>query len=803
MNGRSRRPFWIAIALASLAVAAAALIFWIKPFAVGLPGPGSEKYEAMVSAFFTGVSALDSDASTIARDAFTKATTIVPEEPAAWANLALAEIRLGHFDTAVPLLSKAQSLAPDNGDIERIFAILENRRGRFPESIEHLKRAVAIDPADIRSRYALVQELERQEGGDADALAILGEIVKAHPRNLAALIDQARLAAKLENKEVLSAAIRQLGEQSSSWPEKARDQYKLLAQAAAGTNPRLIPTRVLVLRNVLLSFPAFRQSIEVLMLPVGSVGEPIATFLRLQPPPAVAAPPDLEIGYKPEKLSPVKAGAIAIVPGVDAVPPAVLAIDGRQVRRSDGTVVCPFPGGTKSAPPTLSGVLASDWTSDGIMDLVLGGAGGLAFLRGEPAGGFTDVTTDTKLDPEILDADVFGVWAADIEMDGDLDIIVAPRKGPARILINRGDGSFHVHAGNVLGEGPALRGFAWADFDHDGDPDAATIDDRGVLRIVRNERSGRFEPWKSAPRFESISALTVADADSDGAPDILLLGAAAIVRLSSRDDGGKWAAAEIARRETPSTVVPPGSALLVATDLDNNGAIDFIASDVAKTELWLGTDGAAGWVSIPARPFRAFAAADLNRDGQIDLAGLTDSGELAIQTGEGTKDYGWLSVLPRAAKTQGDGRINSFGVGGEVQVRAGLLFQAQVIAGPSLHFGLGNHVTADVARVIWPNGTMQAEFNPKAETSLAAQQRLKGSCPFLYAFNGETVEFVTDFLWRSPLGLRINAQETAGVSQTEDRVKIRRDQLAASDGHTTCGSRLNCGKRITGIISRS
>ena len=42
--------------------------------------------------------------------------------------------------------------------------------------------------------------------------------------------------------------------------------------------------------------------------------------------------------------------------------------------------------------------------------------------------------------------------------------------------------------------------------------------------------------------------------------------------------------------------------------------------------------------------------------------------------------------------------------------------------------------------------------------------------------------FVTDFLWRSPLGLRINAQDTAGVSQTEDWVRIAGDQLRPRDG---------------------
>ncbi len=42
--------------------------------------------------------------------------------------------------------------------------------------------------------------------------------------------------------------------------------------------------------------------------------------------------------------------------------------------------------------------------------------------------------------------------------------------------------------------------------------------------------------------------------------------------------------------------------------------------------------------------------------------------------------------------------------------------------------------------------------------------------------------FVTDLIWRSPLGLRINAQDTADVLTTEDWVKVRGDQLVARDG---------------------
>ena len=64
-----------------------------------------------------------------------------------------------------------------------------------------------------------------------------------------------------------------------------------------------------------------------------------------------------------------------------------------------------------------------------------------------------------------------------------------------------------------------------------------------------------------------------------------------------------------------------------------------------------------------------------------------------------------------------------------------------------------------------------------------AEERLTSSCPWLFADDGHGMQFVTDILWKSPLGLRINAQDTAGVSQTRDWVRVRGDQLVPRDGY--------------------
>ena len=144
--------------------------------------------------------------------------------------------------------------------------------------------------------------------------------------------------------------------------------------------------------------------------------------------------------------------------------------------------------------------------------------------------------------------------------------------------------------------------------------------------------------------------------------------------------------------------------------------------------------------------------------------------------------YGWQQIRPRANTAAGDQRINAFGVGGEIEVRAGLLVQKQVLTGAPAHFGLGVQTQADVTRISWPNGVTQADFEFAANQVIAADQRLKGSCPWLFAHDGSRMNFVTDFIWRSPLGLRINAQDTADIAFTEDRVLVRGDQLAAVDG---------------------
>jgi tetratricopeptide (TPR) repeat protein len=790
MSGRSRRYLGLALAGTALAVVAVS-IAWYRSrrgpapgdARSALPRPGSATYEEMVSAFSAGVAALDVDAGERANTMLTRAIELVSEEPAAWADRGLYAIRLNDYDAAARDLGEAARLAPESGAIERLWGLLEGRRGRFAEAVGHLRRAIELDPSDLKARYALVQEIERQGGTDADAeiLGLLGEILERQPDNLVALLDRARLAAKRGDAAAFRDAIARLSKLAPSWSQNAQAMLREI-ETAEGINPRTA-TRVAFLRNLLVRVPAFARSLDALEPPRGTVGEPIRRFLALEQPPPTPAPADEAVTFAIEPLEradETRGEIVAAAPLAGAPPTVVLAADGRGLRLiGSANVSLPFPGGPAGSAPSPNGVLAADLDSDYRMDLILAGAGGLRLFHQQADGTFDDATEATGLDPVTLAAAAHGVWAADVEMDGDLDLVVGLVDGETPVLRNHGDGAFTVV--RPFAESRSLRDFAWADLDGDGDPDAALLEAGGTLRIMTNERAGTFRPRPVPDGLDGVAAVAVADADADGALDLVVLrGDGELVRLSDRDDGLAWDTALLGARPLDDA----GTARLLVADLDNNGSPDLIATGRSGGWIWLG-QGPSGFrpVALPSG-LRVFAASDLTDDGRLDLIGLSPEGRPVCGVGRGSKDYRWQALRPRAAKVVGDGRINSFGLGGEVELRAGLLAQKQVISGPVVHFGLGEHAGADVVRLLWPNGTVQAEFETKAGQVVLAEQRLKGSCPFLFARGATgTMGFVTDFLWRSPLGLRINAQDTAGVGQTEDWVKIRGDQLAARDGY--------------------
>ncbi len=311
--------------------------------------------------------------------------------------------------------------------------------------------------------------------------------------------------------------------------------------------------------------------------------------------------------------------------------------------------------------------------SDYRMDLVFAGAGGLKIFQQKEDGTFADATAATKLDPGVLGADAFGVWAADIEMDGDLDLVLGVRQGKVSVLRNNGDGTFSAlrclwrgnrpsrlrlgrpgrgrRPGRCITATPA----AACASTRTNAPDGSS---RGPIRMVL----ALLRPWRS-PTSIATASLTCWRCARMGP----FFGS----RTGMTAMPGTWS--RLSARPGPSGML----ARLLVADLDNNGAADLIGSGSSGGWIEL-ADGNGGFRTLrrSGGP-EVFDVADLNSDGLLDLAGLSAERRPARGLGRGTKDYHWQVIRPRGARTFGDGRINSFGVGGEVEVRAGLLYRSR------------------------------------------------------------------------------------------------------------------------------
>ncbi len=730
-----------------------------------MPEPGSTAYRLAVADFYAGLAALEVGAHDRAAAALRRVTETVPAEPAGWANLALLQFTMGQEEPAIRSLERAQVLAPESAELALLMGAFESRRGRVAEAVFHLRRAMSLaGPGHLKAGYALARELERQ-GDTRDALAVVERMLGETPRNLALLLERIRLAAKAHDADGLRVSVARIAERTGGWPETASVQLQALMDA--GTDFRLAATSAAFLHNALLRAPVFRRDLNQVRLPAQAAGEPLRRFLKMRSPSADPAPADTALSFVSDTLDCASGGTMLGLAWADT--PVVLAETDGIVRwlDSSGRSV-PSPA---SRPVAASGLLSVDWDNDFRLDLVVAGEGGIRLFRQREDGIFVDVTDLTGLDGSVTDTAYAGVWAADVDMDGDLDLVLGGRNA-CPVLRNNGDGTFGV--AQAFKGVSGMRAFEWTDIDGDGVPDAAFVDSRGRLVVYVNERSGLFR--LSYQGQDEVHALVSGDVDGDGSLNLLTLGKHGQVALISHDDG-RWEFKELVRTKISETPVR-----LFLADMDNNGQLDLVVSGEVEGGYWL-ADGEGTWRhnALPNR-VRIFEVSDMTGDGRLDLLGLSKEGRPQLLVNRGKRTYHWQVVRPRVRAVRGDGRINSYALGGEVLLRSGLLAQRRAIRTPVVHFGLGEYGLADVVRVQWPNGTIQAEFDVAADQTIVAQQRLKGSCPWVFAFNGEEIAFVKDFLWRSPLGMRINAQVTAGVSQTEDWIVIRGDELASRDG---------------------
>ncbi|HEY7160939.1 MAG TPA: CRTAC1 family protein, partial [Acidobacteriota bacterium] len=219
-------------------------------------------------------------------------------------------------------------------------------------------------------------------------------------------------------------------------------------------------------------------------------------------------------------------------------------------------------------------------------------------------------------------------------------------------------------------------------------------------------------------------------------------------------------------------------------DFDNDGYLDLAINTQNKPAELYRNEGKLFRKSSITMPERFLLTGDFDSDGDEDYLANNGS-QLQLVGNQGGNANHWINVR-LAALAMESGKINHYGIGAQLEVRAESLYQKKVVTQSVTHFGLGSRSKADVVRVVWNNGVPQNDFQPQANQTIVEKQILKGSCPFLYAWNGKQYAFVTDLMWRSALGMPLgflgaSSQQYAFPDSTDEYLKIPADALQAVD----------------------
>ncbi len=742
------------------------------------PEAGSEQFREVASDFYMSLAAIQADKALFAVEKMQAVVRQYPQEAAAWANLAVFSMRQGNFEKARERIGKAIDRAPDNAEIKFLAGIIESRQGNVDGAVDSFREAAKLAPGDDKIAFALADELERQGEVEnaGEIFKILNSILEKRPENLAVLLEMVRASVKWEDRETLGETMERLAELSDRWPREIKRQFEEIKETILNPSSDRLTFQLAFLQNNLNQLPQFQADLDAIQIPPNQVGFLVTRFTWLPTPQTRVPEADTTLAFGFE----VATGdtgyeTVHTVSLSDNKIAVELAVKGGNAI-IDNNRRLSFPGGSQSA----YSVTTIDYDYDFLNDLVFAGDAGFKLYRQQEDSTFSEVTASLGLSRNILDGNYFGSWARDIDLDGDLDLLLSRQEGPLVMLRNNGDGTFEEV--KVFESVHSIVNFKWADLDGDADSDAVFIDSRGELTLYLNERSGKFEKVDELPLKRGFD-IEVADIDKDGNFDVLVWEKKGISRLYFSPATEKWKNERLIPFTGEDEAVDARHAHLFAADLDNNGAEDILASTDSGSRYWLNNGSFSAGPKEKILPANIKATADLDGNNRLDLIRLNEKQQVERGFSSGKKNYNARVIRPRASGPLGDRRINSFGIGGEMEIRSGLLYSKKMINEPWVHIGLGEYEEAEMLRIIWPNGSSQAEFAELGYgTKIFNEQVLKGSCPWVFTHNGEEMEFVTDFLWRTGLGIRINAQGDANVIHSVDWVKIDGDQLVPHRG---------------------
>lgn len=766
-----------------------------------------------------------------AADAFRELTELVPDERLPWQNLAIAELLKAEPDVAKSTDPEFPSILDE---ADKAIAAFAERYGDTAEShilrarhylrqlptasfetasagmVESYRKALAIEDSQAFLHYQLFDAVKQShdESLEQEGFAALKRAWELDRNNLQLMRDLLPLQAEAEDPGIVQSleATRHLVEPYADYVKKfAREDIVGLVDRA------LVAARE---GNWKAARSVSRGIGNVLVRAVGSMNDNetvkphLLEFLHFQFSPELEKklesfrkefPPAIPVSFS------LASDELAIQPGVLAAATGDLNLDNKPdivVVRAEGIEVlhqkeAAWETLTSLAQVGLTGVHVVDLDRDAVKqehcweadpDLIAFGPAGVFIIENrlddasatrslkirEQTNGLTDLKN------------VLAVLPVDFDHDGDLDLIVSAEDGMSTWL-NLENWTFANHSqhSQLPPASAKIHTMVAVDWDRDVAIDVLCLGE-GTAGRLSNILHGRLR-WEEFPDeasyLKKATTMSVLDADANFSWDVLSASPEGVsVSTTMNPDAG---IVKFTGRVSPVEEAASGA---TTWDYDNDGFLDIVAWDGAELLAIRGGhqaqfESVEGALKLPSDVKKCLPI-DIDMDGDLDLLVLCeDSLELVLNEG-GNKNESMR--LPIRAEDDDDPqsanqRVNMHCVGSLIEVVAGTSYQALPVTGQWTHIGLGQQKRPDSIRVLWTNGIPEHIIQPEPDKVVCLQQKLKGSCPYIYTWDGQQYSFFTDCLWAAPIGLQL-ADGVQAPCREWEYLKIDGDRLVETDG---------------------
>ena len=331
----------------------------------------------------------------------------------------------------------------------------------------------------------------------------------------------------------------------------------------------------------------------------------------------------------------------------------------------------PIPGSGRfvandiiTASGDINSISAADMEGDGDMDVVVASNGEIAWHKNDGRQNFSTHVICT------FDGGVGSIFAADIDGDGDKDVVSAS-PGDNIVAWHENEGG-HLFVTHLMGTavGGANSVYA-ADMDGDGDLDVlASSSDVSDILWFENDGNQNFNPQVISTSNYRVHSLFAVDMEKDGDLDILCLSASSKWMFLFQNDGSQNFSLKLISTEGYkfNSIFP--------ADMDADGDMDVISSYVEHYRgyskiAWHRDDGGKRYstqvISAPVAGTHSIIAIDMDGDGDMDvLSALTTYNKIVWFENVGSQKFiareiGSSTDLPRstfAADVDADGDMD-------------------------------------------------------------------------------------------------------------------------------------------------